>query len=82
VTERPIALPPHGNKGSATMATAQECVDYARQCVRLAELTADSELRDHLLTLARDWMATAMQRAEGAEAQIVASLGSSEFANC
>jgi hypothetical protein len=61
------------------MATAQECVDYARQCVRLAELTADSELRDHLLTLARDWMATAMQRAE---AQIVASLGSSEFANC
>jgi hypothetical protein len=55
------------------MATAQECMDYARQCVRLAEQTADSELRDHLLTLARDWMATAMQRAEGAEAKIVAS---------
>ena len=64
------------------MATAQECMDYARQCVHLAELTGDSELRDHLLTLARNWMAAAMQRAEGAEAKIVASLGSSEFANC
>jgi hypothetical protein len=64
------------------MATAQECVDYAQQCVRLAEVTGDSELRDHLLTLARDWMATAMQRAEGAEAKIAASLGRSEFANC
>ena len=42
------------------MATDQECLDYARQCVRLAELTRDSELRDHLLTLAREWMATAM----------------------
>jgi hypothetical protein len=64
------------------MATAQECMDYARQCVRLAELTGDSELRDHLLTLARNWMAAAMQQAEGVEAKIVASLGSSEFANC
>jgi hypothetical protein len=64
------------------MATAQECMDYARQCVRLAEVTPDSELRDHLLTLARDWMATAKRRAEGAEAQIVASLVSSEFASC
>jgi hypothetical protein len=42
------------------MATGQECVDYARECVRLAELTKDSELRDHLLNLAREWMATAV----------------------
>ncbi|HEY6994489.1 MAG TPA: hypothetical protein VH397_12315 [Xanthobacteraceae bacterium] len=43
------------------MATDQECMDYARECVRLAELTKDDlELRDHLLSLAREWMATAM----------------------
>ena len=41
------------------MATGQECVDYARECIRLAELIKDSELRDHLLNLAREWMATA-----------------------
>lgn len=40
------------------MATDRECLDYARQCIRLAELTRDSELRDHLLALARAWMAT------------------------
>jgi hypothetical protein len=42
------------------MTTDQECVDYARECVRLAGLTKDDlELRDYLLGLARDWMATA-----------------------
>jgi hypothetical protein len=41
------------------MATCQECVDYARKCIQLAELTRDSELRDHLVGPARDWMATA-----------------------
>jgi hypothetical protein len=40
------------------MATCQECVDYARKCIQLAELTRDSELRDHLVGPARDWMAT------------------------
>jgi len=33
--------------------TDQECVDYARECVRLAELTKDLQLRDWLLTTAR-----------------------------
>lgn len=43
------------------MATDQECLDYARECIRLAELTKnDLGLRDHLLSLAREWMATAM----------------------
>jgi hypothetical protein len=42
------------------MATANECMDYARDCVRLAELTKDSELRNHLLNLGRQWMAMAM----------------------
>jgi hypothetical protein len=43
------------------MATDQECMDYARECVRLAELTKDSELRGHLLNLAREWMATVQE---------------------
>jgi hypothetical protein len=38
----------------------QECVDYARECVRLAKLTKDIELRDHFLDLADKWMATGM----------------------
>jgi hypothetical protein len=43
------------------MPTDNECVEYARECVRLAQLTKDDlELRDHLLNLAREWMATAM----------------------
>lgn len=49
------------------MATDQECVDYARECVRLAELTKDSELRDHLLHLAREWMAAAMHEKKAPE---------------
>jgi hypothetical protein len=38
----------------------QERVDYTRECVRLAKLTKDLELRDHFLDLAHKWMATAM----------------------
>jgi hypothetical protein len=30
------------------MATDQECVAYARECVRLAELTDEPEIRDQL----------------------------------
>jgi len=44
------------------MATDQECVDYARECVRLAELTKDLQLRDWLLTTAREWMAIASKQ--------------------
>jgi hypothetical protein len=44
-----------------THTTDNECIQYAHECVRLAGLTKDDlELRDHLLGLARDWMATAM----------------------
>src|SRR5437016_2270790 len=32
------------------MVTDEESVDYARECVRLAGLTADQEIRDQLLT--------------------------------
>jgi hypothetical protein len=41
------------------MVTDQECLDYARDCVRLAGFANDRELRNHLLQLARDWMAAA-----------------------
>jgi hypothetical protein len=43
------------------MATDQERVAYARECVRLAELTDEPEIRDQLFALAREWMAAAMQ---------------------
>jgi hypothetical protein len=42
------------------MVTDEESVDYARECVRLAGLTADQEIRDQLLSMAREWMAAAM----------------------
>ena len=42
------------------MATDEECVGYARECVRLAGLATDQELREQLLQMARNWMAEAM----------------------
>jgi hypothetical protein len=42
------------------MAAEEECVEYARECVRLARLTTDHELREQLLQMARNWMAEAM----------------------
>jgi hypothetical protein len=39
------------------MATDEECVGYARECVRLAGLCTDQEVRDQLLEMARNWMA-------------------------
>jgi hypothetical protein len=41
------------------MATDNEYVSYARDCVRLAGLTNDPELRERLLDMARAWMAEA-----------------------
>jgi hypothetical protein len=63
VAERLVALPPViYSYQDGDMATDQECVDYARECVRLAELTKDLQLRDWLLTTAREWMATASKQ--------------------
>ena len=42
------------------MRTDEECVEYARDCVRLAGLTEDQEIRDQLLNMAREWMGAAM----------------------
>ena len=52
-----------------------ECVDYARECVRLAGLTDNPELREQLLNMAREWMATAMHGAQDAGLKIATGLG-------
>ena len=49
------------------MATDQECLDFARECVRLAAMTSDQDMRDHLLTLARQWMTSAGRKDRTAE---------------
>jgi hypothetical protein len=41
------------------MTADKDCVDYARECIRLATLAKDSDIREHLLQLARDWIAQA-----------------------
>jgi len=41
-----------------------DCIGYARECVRLSGLTQDPELREQLLNMAREWMATAMHEAK------------------
>jgi hypothetical protein len=41
------------------MVTDQECVNFARECVRLAGMTSDPEMREQMLKLARQWLANA-----------------------
>jgi hypothetical protein len=36
--------------------TDEECLDYARECVRLAGLSEDPEVRERLIQMARQWM--------------------------
>jgi hypothetical protein len=48
------------------MVTDEECVDYAREWVRLAGLTADEEIRGQLLSMAREWMAAAIHERHSA----------------
>jgi hypothetical protein len=50
------------------MATYRNCVDYARECVRLAEQTEDPDMREWLLQKARDWMASAMHEGSAGSA--------------
>jgi hypothetical protein len=46
------------------VASDQEMESYARECVRLAQLTDDSNIREQLLQMAREWMAAAMHEEE------------------
>jgi hypothetical protein len=60
----------------AIMASGQECVGYARECVRLAEMTSDQDVRDHLLTLARQWISAADSEGRTAEPRTTKPLAS------
>ena len=44
--------------------TDQECGVCARECVRLAGLVEDAQIREQLLNMAREWMAVAMRETE------------------
>jgi hypothetical protein len=39
--------------------TDKECVEYARECTRLADLIGQGDIRDELLKLACHWMEAA-----------------------
>jgi hypothetical protein len=45
---------------AAVMLTDKTMEGYARDCVRLAQLANNHELREQLLQMAREWMAAAM----------------------
>ena len=42
------------------MTAETECLDNARDCVRLLHATSDPDVRNDLLEMARSWMATAL----------------------
>jgi hypothetical protein len=46
------------------------CEDSARECVRLARMTDDLEMRNELFKMARDWMAVAMKEEQAANGPI------------
>ena len=43
------------------LTTNHQCEGYARECVRLAGLAKDQELRDRLIDMARERMAAALR---------------------
>ena len=48
------------------MSSANELIEYARDCVRLAGLVGDDrQLREQLLDMARAWMRAAMDEESG-----------------
>jgi hypothetical protein len=49
------------------MPNDRECIDYACECIRLAGLTDDAEIRDRLMAMARAWMAMAGREGSDAE---------------
>jgi phosphopantothenoylcysteine synthetase/decarboxylase len=46
------------------MTIDEKCMAHARECVRLAGLTDDQEVRDQLIALARDWLVAARKKEE------------------
>jgi len=50
--------------------TDNECESYARECVRLANLTDDPAMRERLMQMAREWMAVVMHEARAPEPKV------------
>jgi len=49
------------------MTIDEKCMAHARECVRLAGLTDDQEVRNRLIALARDWIVAARKEEEEEE---------------
>jgi phosphopantothenoylcysteine synthetase/decarboxylase len=49
------------------MTVDEKCMAHARECVWLAGLTDDQEVRDQLIALARDWIVAARKEDEEEE---------------
>ena len=47
------------------------CHDSARECIRLARMSDDPELRYELFEMARQWMALAMEEEHSADTTMV-----------
>jgi hypothetical protein len=43
------------------MISDKDMEDYARECVWLAHVTSDPQIREQLFEMAREWMAAAMR---------------------
>jgi hypothetical protein len=48
-------LASHHPSEEPTMTTEAKCLEYARECARRAQLVTNSELRERLLNIARNW---------------------------
>jgi len=60
-TSRPVIANVYGSAGRNNMER------YARECIRIAEMTDDPQVREQLLRMAREWMALAAGDARCAE---------------
>jgi hypothetical protein len=49
---------------ASVMYMDEKCLAHARECVPLAGLTDDQEVRDQLIALARDWIVAARKEEE------------------
>jgi hypothetical protein len=60
------------------MASYEECMSHADECVRLAGMTGDTTLRDQIIELARGWLSSAL-RAHNTDARVIEFSGPSSL---
>ena len=53
------------------MTVDEKCMAHARECVRLAGLTDDQEVRDQLIAMARDWIVAARKEEEDDDSKVL-----------